>query len=82
MGESGSKKFGFTNKGSVNKIRTRGREGVKKDPKNSDIFYGRSLSEVEREIGRIKVRNENRLSSRVRKNHYFARVTKIKVTGM
>ena len=32
--------------GSVNKIRTRGREGVEKDPENLDIFYGCSLSSV------------------------------------
>ena len=33
----------FTNKGSVNRIRKRGREGVKKDPQNSDIIYGYSI---------------------------------------
>ena len=33
----------FTNNGSVNKIQTRGREGVKKDHKISDIIYGCSI---------------------------------------
>ena len=42
-----------TNKGSVNRIWTRWREGVKKDPQNSDIIYGCSLWESARDRKRV-----------------------------
>ena len=39
----------------MNRIWTRGREGVKNDPKNSDIIYGCSLSKVYFSFSRLTI---------------------------